>query len=609
MAIHWSSVAEATEANSTINQPLDLPFPMKIAVLSGMTRRPIFSPRSLERKARAIRELRSVGLVALIGIAAVLPIMIFGIPNGADLPNHLRFALPFYESIQAGHFHPGWLAESNYGLGDPRFIFYPPGLYYLLSALRRLTGEWYSASIATLALLSIAGGLGAYAWARNILSPTLAIWTGIFYALAPYRLNEIYQASLLSEYAACSILPFAFCFLERAMKRRSFYDVFGLGATYSVLILTHLPIAVIGSIALGLYALIRLKRENLIPTLVRLALAVIFGLAASSFFWLSMIAELSWIKGNAAAPNPYYDYRLNFLFSPSALTNRNTWYANILALSVIGFLLPGIVFVARSFRQLRINRAMIAAFGLMVGSFLMATSLSRPLWAIIPKLSEIQFPWRWLSVTSLMGSLVLAASLPFWQAQLRVRIRPRELAIGLVFVLSLIFVGTQIILDSDYLGHSRFEPMTQDVRGAVSFKDWLPKSAKEFNGVEKTSAKAFAGSRPVTVTAWDAERRTFKLDPGPENTLVVQTYFYPRWTAEANNQSLPVSANPDGLIEISVPADATEVQLTFQSPKRVRWSEIVSGASWLLFVGALILFAVKSRKSLESASEVNDAQA
>ena len=78
-------------------------------------------------------------IVAVVAIAVLLPIMIFGIPNGADLPNHLRFALPFYESIQTGNFHPGWLAESNYGLGDPRFIFYPPGLYYLLSAARMLT--------------------------------------------------------------------------------------------------------------------------------------------------------------------------------------------------------------------------------------------------------------------------------------------------------------------------------------------------------------------------------------------------------------------------------------------------------------------------------------
>jgi len=108
----------------------------------------------------------------------------------------------------------------------------------------------------------------------------------------------------------------------------------------------------IGSIALVIYAVVRIERNAFLSTLTRLALGVMLGLAASSFFWTSMLAELSWIKGNGAAPNPYYDYRLNFLFSPAALTNRNTWYANILALAMIGFFLPdSYSFGARSSRN------------------------------------------------------------------------------------------------------------------------------------------------------------------------------------------------------------------------------------------------------------------
>src|SRR5712691_8580079 len=124
-----------------------------------------FSPPlviSAERaRARPEREqdFRAMTVVAIVAVAVLLPIIIFGIPNGADLANHFRFAQPFYESIQAGHWHPAWLAESNDGFGDPRFRFYPPGLYYLLAAGRLLTGSWYAGSIAAFALLSIAGGL------------------------------------------------------------------------------------------------------------------------------------------------------------------------------------------------------------------------------------------------------------------------------------------------------------------------------------------------------------------------------------------------------------------------------------------------------------------
>src|ERR1700730_17829087 len=335
---------------------------MKSTLLSGMLPASIsLSPHREHTSERpGHREFRYALVVVIVGVAALLSIMIFGIPNGADLPNHLRFALPFYESMQSGHFHPGWLAESNSGLGDPRFTFYPPGLYYLLGASRMLTGDCYFASIVTFVFLSLVGGLGAYLWARSIFDPKIAMWAGILYTLAPYRLNELYQASLLSEYAACSILPLVFAFVERVSKRKSIYDVFGLGASYALLILTNVPVAFIGSIALAIYALLRIERRTLLPTISRLALGTFLGVAASSFFWTSMLAELSWIKANAGEPNSYYDYRLNFLFSPSALTNRNTWYANILALATVGFLLPGVAFIIRSFKRDKSNRALNA---------------------------------------------------------------------------------------------------------------------------------------------------------------------------------------------------------------------------------------------------------
>ncbi len=538
-------------------------------------------------------ESRNLVIVSAVALALLLPIIIFGIPNGADLPNHLRFAVPFYDSIQSGHLHPGWLAESNYGLGDPRFIFYPPGLYYLLSAGRRLTGEWYSATILVFLILSVAGAIGAYSWARTIFNPTVALWTGVFYALMPFRLNELYQASLLSEYAACSLLPFAFCFIERINRRKSVLDIVGLATAYALLVLTHLPIAMIGSIALAIYALARVERQFFWSTIARLALAVTLGLAASSFFWSSMLAELSWIKGSVASPNPYYDYRLNFLFSRAALTNRNTWYANLLALAMIAFLLPGFVFIARRFKREWANRTLNAPLVLLVITFLMATSISKPIWAIVPKLAEVQFPWRWLSITSLMGALVLAASLPSWLEELRQRLRPRDFAVGAAFTLALVFVGTQVIQDSEYIGRAKFELLARDVRGAVSFKDWLPAAAREFNSVEKMSVNADAGTRPVSITAWEPESRSFHLDSGPDSGLRVRTYFYPRWTAKANGVNLPITANADGLILISAPSKASDIQLTFESPKRVRLFELITIISWLLIGSSLLLAMIR----------------
>jgi uncharacterized membrane protein len=78
----------------------------------------------------------TVHILALTGVAfaVVVPMILWGMPSALDLSNHFRFALPFYDALRSGHLYPGWLAESNHGFGDASFRFYPPALYYLLSA-------------------------------------------------------------------------------------------------------------------------------------------------------------------------------------------------------------------------------------------------------------------------------------------------------------------------------------------------------------------------------------------------------------------------------------------------------------------------------------------
>ena len=520
-------------------------------------------------------------VVAAVAIAVLLPIVFLGIPGGADLPNHLRFVQPFYDSLRAGNWHPGWLAESNDGLGDPRFRFYPPGLYYLWIAARVLAGSWYAGGLVTFLFLSVAGALGTYLWARAIGTERTAMWAGILYAAAPFHLNELYQASLLSEYAACAVLPFTFAFTERICRDRKFADVAGLAASFALLVLTHLPLTVLGSISLAIYASLRIERKSFLPTLARLASAVLLGLVASSFFWITMVTELRWIKGSGADPNPYYDYRLNFLFSPGALANRNTWYANLVGLAMIAFLLPGLVFLRRIFRNRANNPGLMAAAAVTVISFIFATPLSRPLWAVIPKLSEVQFPWRWLAITSLCGSVLVADGLPKWIETFRTHIRPREIAVAVAFALSFVFVVSQVIVEGEYINRAGFETLARDVRGAPSFKDWLPATAHDLLHTDLKRDKVDAGSRAVTTAAWESERRQFKVAAGPETEARVRTYYYPHWQATANGQTLTTRAADDGSILISLPPGATEVTLSFQEPARVRYAELVSLLGWL----------------------------
>ena len=533
-------------------------------------------------------------IVAAAAVVALIPIFIWGIPVGPDLNNHYRFAVEFHDSIRGGNLYPGWLGASNFGYGDPRLRFYPPGLYYVLSAARALTG-WYSATILTFCLLSIVGGLGVSFWSRSLCSTRNAMWAGIIYTIAPYHLNQIYRSSMLAEYAACSVLPFAFAFVDRVCRKGKAADIAGLSVAFALLILLNLPLTLIGSLSLVVYGVLRIKRELFRQTLMKLALASLTALAATAFFWSTVLAELPWIKGNTVDPNIYYDYRVNFLFSPSNLTNYGAWYTNLLGLVTIAFLLPALILVRRALFAKRSDKAFRAVFLMALISLLMATEVSRPVWAIVPKLHEVQFPWRWLGITSMFGSILLAASIPKWAERLRSSFRPRDLAVGVALALSVFFIAYQVVWDAEYLQGQEFYSKFPNARGAPSFKYWLPVWAKDLAHVQKMTSDVEADSRVVTVNSWEPERRTFQVGSGPATEARVRTYYYPLWTATSQGKPLGVRPADDGALLITIPPGETDVELRFREPRRVEIARFVSGCGWMLITA---LFALGPAKQL-----------
>jgi len=521
-------------------------------------------------------------VLILLGLAVLLisPIAFWGIPAGADLANHYRFALPFYDSIQQGHLYPGWLAESNAGYGDARFRFYPPGLYYLLVVFKPLAG-WFGSTVITFVLLTAVGSLGVYFWTRSFLNVQSSVLAAVLYAIAPYHLNELYQASLLSEYAACAVLPFVFAFIDRVCERKRIIDITGLAVAYALLILTNLPLAVIGSLSALAFSLVRVTGKGALRIDLRLAAGVLLGLAATAFFWVRMLSELPWIKAGVVDPKTYYDYRVNFIFSPSALTNRNTWYANLLALATITLFLPAILLIWKGSG----GKRFVAVFIVMIFSFFMTLPLSQPLWQLIPKLSEVQFPWRWLAVTSLTGSVLLAASIPHWTELLKTRVRPLYFLPALGFVFSLIFIGSQIVWDSDYMPKREFDSVLSSIRGAVSFKDWLPIDARQLLELPKMTDNVAIASRSVTVEAWEPEYRRFSVSEGAAGQARLKTFYYPNWKAKADGSSLNLGPSAEGVMLINIPDRAMTVEMSFVEPLKVRIACWVSGLTWLGLLG------------------------
>lgn len=552
-----------------------------------------------------VKRFGPVALALVAGAIVLLPAMFLGMPKNNDLANHYHFAIPFYEALRHGEIYPGWLATPNYGYGDVVVRFYPPALYYLLAAGRAITGNWYAGSLLVMSCLSALGSLGAYFWARSYVPRNIAVAAAVFYALMPYHLAEFYQAAQLAEFAAGAGLIFALAFTKRVCDQARWPDAAGLAAAYGALVLSHLPLAVFGSLILLLYALMSIPRERAAKTFLQLSSAVILGLAASAFYWLRMVAEMNWIMADGAHPDPMVDYRHNFIFSSfSPEEHLSLWWMALLATATLMMCVPAFVTLSKRF-QTASRRGLIAVAVLLFFSIFMSTALSKPVWAIVPYLRLTQHPFRWLAVTSAVAPILMAASVPFWSKQFQKRQRSLALIMTGLVLFAVTFSFSQTVRGAAYLSRPTFELMLVPLRESPSIVQWLPIWASDSGNnkasYEKilppavTAQKVEAPNRQLRVIEWSDLKRVFEVEAGDAVEARVATFYYPHWVATANGRVLSSRPANDGTLLIALPPQKVVVNLEFREPARTKYSATISIISWTL-IGSLLIFGSSIRK-------------
>lgn len=539
-------------------------------------------------------------LLSLIAtVLAILPIVFFGIPNHYDLAHHYQFAIPFYEAVSSGNLYPGWVAGSNHGFGDTAFRFYPPGLYYLFAACQILMGDWYSSTLLVVTLITAFGVLGTYFWTRSFLSRELAAVASALYAFMPYHVAELYQAALLAEYAAGGALLFAFAFTTRICDGGGRRDMAGLALSYGCLILLHLPLTLMGSVALLVYGLCSMKRSSAIRSLGWLLGALGLALAATAFYWATVLFELKWIfGGHSSQVSQLLDYRFNFIFSTfSADENISLWWMNILMIATLVMLLPALVLLRRSQSQPS-SVKLKPLFFLTVFSVFMTTPLSRPVWSLLYPLHMVQHPFRWLAVTSTTVPILVAASVPFWWQKACGATRPLALLAVGVLAIPLAFTAGQTIRDANYLSRNSFGSMIAPLKDSPSINHWLPAwafSASQNGHADELSSPPTmpsdlveADGRTVTIQSWHSEFRRFTVSAGTSNIARIRTFYYPLWTASINGQAVPTYPDKDGVLFLFLPPEAVSVELAFREPRRAVASGVISAIGCSLILGIAI---------------------
>lgn len=550
----------------------------------------------------------ALAIVLVVSILTVaLPIWLGGLRRTIDMRSHLHFVHAFRDGISVGDLYPGW-ADDNLGFGSVGIRFYPPVSDYFTALLHLASGDWHFAFSLALFTWMLIGCIGMYLFVREWSSPVYGILASILYAMVPYHFAQIYRFFLYAEFAGLAAVPFCLLYLTRLCRRGKWSDVAPLALSSSVLILSHIPLTLMTAFSLLVYIPIAIDWRLWKKVSLQLICSGILVSAATAFFWIRVVTELSWVA-HSDTRYTVAGYERGPLLFPYLLVGYDITYEypilrhlDIVTVLTVMLLVSGIVVL---FTRLRSQlstptfRVLAATTCSAVFGVFMFSKPSELLWSGLSILQRLQYPWRWLAVVSVLAVVSISLSLALFVETGRIS-RRTALYGALLLIVGFAVVDIKQIHGTPFhISGPQFNKFAAEMRSERVAEHWWPSWAKA-EAFETTEPVTTTDGRTVEVSAWGNKRRSFAVGEGEFGNIRVATFYYPHWRATVNGRNLAVGRYADGTIELRIPRERSEVELRFEEPLLNAIASWLSVATWILLLGSLaVRFDFLRRKAME----------
>jgi len=392
-------------------------------------------------------------LVYLFGLGAIflmssLPVLKISSPTGDDYAFHISRIYEIAMSLTNGDFPVRVYQSANNGYSYASPLFYCdtflfiPAILYILKIPLMLCYNIYvlifnAFTIFTTNLLF-----------KKIIEKNKLFqrWAGVaLYCLSYYRIANIYTRSAVGEYTAMAFIPlvvlglYGICYHEKVKKEEWYYLV--IGATG--IIQSHLlSVEIVGLIAL-LYLTINLKRWVLLHKILHLLGigCVILGLNAWFIVPLLDSRDMNLVVFSRKESIQRYGLYMQNLFS---IINKANGSAHGLGGPILIGTICGLIAYFLCNKCIDEKNKSLLRDALVVELICLLLSTAYFPWDFLAGpgkalefLSAIQFPWRYLSIISLMGSVVSVIGIKTLLEQ----VESRNLMVSRSIVSTVIIVG------------------------------------------------------------------------------------------------------------------------------------------------------------------------
>ena len=511
----------------------------------------------------------------------------------------------FVKTISLGQFPPRWALDVHFTYGSPYPEFNYQLPYYIGFIFNKIGFSLFDSYTLCLALSLFVGAFGMYLFARKLTTPLASFAAAVLYTYTPYRAIDVFVRGTVGESFALAIFPWILYGLLRLREKQNPRNVVILAITVSLLILSHQPSTAFGlPILVGIFFVIELIRKNY-RFILNLFISMFGALFLSAFYLVPVFLEKGFIQ--EVLPYNLYDH---FPFIWQLIYSRwgygaSNWGPYDDMSFQVGFvnlaiILAAIIFlfvrskIAKRFEKGYLFVTLLATFFVLF----MMNVRSSFIWKIFPFTNAIQFPWRLLSLTTILTAVMfvfLAKNM-----SKKILIITSFIVITASFSLTVGYFHPGEITntpDSHFL--RRYLPNQALLPGETVSPEYLdytenymplPSAAVRPSNVPKARITAILPTTLITVTNQNPFDTKAATDSPTDDVITVNTFYFPGWNVSLDGKAVDVTLDQYGAMRVFVPSGKHNLEVKFLDTPVRRISNIISLVAW---ISVLFLFINK----------------
>ena len=419
--------------------------------------------------------------------------------------------------------------------------------------------------------------------------------------MLPYHFEiDLWRRQDIGELTNYIWMPLVLYYTDKIFEGRE--AIVGVAVSYCLLMLSHLPSALLFSIALGCYVWVTLWHRHSWRYLPQFAAAIFIGVLLAAVYWVPALFSEQYVRADKLW-TPYFDFHKWFFPIDAAPHHDGDSRAfadrlfTVIGATTAMFALFWLV--AFRWREKFAAKKIWGILALMAVAWFLMSSWSTFVWEAVPVLWKVQFPWRIAMVIDLATAIAALHALHCLYVH-----RDRFSAIALLAALVLLGVClfTANVMQKLDPYDNAWWVVGRD--GAVSNGLDAPEYTTRWNPIRSgDTSRLIAGRAPLTfdeaagqvaVSAWAPRRIELQVSLRRNTVVSVRQFYFPNWRAHivdgAAVELKPAAAN--GLLALHLPAGNYRVQLQLIPLQQ----ELIGSAVSVVGVALLLLWSMWRRR-------------